>query len=176
MDATNKIFGYLKMNEVSIRLMQDEDSSTVLSIFAEGIATGIATFETKCPTWNEFNQRFLKSPRLVAENKGQIIGWVVLSPVSSRSCYQGVAEISLYVASHERGRGVGRLLLQALIDASEKEGFWTLQGTINELNQASIELHKKCGFRMVGYRERIAKRDGKWQNTVILERRSNKFN
>lgn len=157
----------------SIRNMQDEDSEAVLAIFADGIATGIATFETKCPTWIEYNQRFLKSPRLIAEKNGQVIGWVVLSPVSSRVCYQGVAEISLYVAIQERGKGVGRLLLLALIDASEKEGFWTLQGTINELNQASIELHKQCGFRMVGYRERIAKRDGKWQNTVILERRSN---
>ncbi len=160
------------MNEISIRSMGENDSDTVLSIFSEGISTGIATFETKCPDWNEFNQRFLESPRLVAEKDGRVVGWVVLSPVSSRQCYHGVAEISLYVSGQERGKGLGHQLLKALIEISEKEGFWTLQGTINELNHASIELLKKCGFRMIGFRDRIAKRDGIWQNTVIMERRS----
>lgn len=154
--------------------MQHGDANAVLAIFAEGIASGIATFETQCPDWTGFNQRFLSAPRLVAEQAGQVLGWAVLSAISARACYRGVAELSVYVASAAQGKGIGRQLLLALIEASEAAGFWTLQGTINRRNTASIALHKACGFREVGYRERIAQRDGVWQDTVLLERRSSR--
>lgn len=154
--------------------MQHGDANAVLAIFAEGIASGIATFETDCPDWTGFNQRFLPAPRLVAEQTGQVLGWAVVSAISARACYRGVAELSVYVASAAQGKGIGRQLLLALIEASEAAGFWTLQGTINRRNTASIALHKACGFREVGYRERIAQRDGVWQDTVLMERRSNR--
>lgn len=156
----------------SIRVLKEFDRDSVLSIFAEGIATGIATFETECPDWAGFDQRFLPEPRLVAELNGQLLGWAVLSAVSARACYRGVAELSVYVAREAQGRGIGRQLLLALIAASEDAGFWMLQGTINRRNVASIALHERCGFRQVGYRERIAQRDGIWQDTVLMERRS----
>lgn len=159
---------------VQLRDMQHGDADAVLAIFAEGIASGIATFENECPDWTGFNQRFLPAPRLVAEQAGQVLGWAVLSAISARACYRGVAELSVYVASTAQGQGIGRQLLQALIDASEAAGFWMLQGTINRRNTASIALHKACGFREVGYRERIAQRDGVWQDTVLMERRSSR--
>ncbi len=160
------------MHDIYIRPLEDGDCHTVLTIFAEGIATGIATFETECPDWAGFNQRFLAAPRLVAEQDGRGLGWAVLSAVSARACYRGVAELSVYVAGAAQGQGVGRQLLLALITASEAAGFWMLQGTINRRNVASIALHERCGFRQVGYRERIAQRDGVWQDTVLMERRS----
>lgn len=158
--------------KTSIRALKELDKDRVLSIFAEGIATGIATFETECPGWAGFNQRFLPAPRLVAEKEGPVVGWAVLSAISARACYRGVAEISVYVAEAARGQGVGQQLLSALVEASEAAGFWMLQGTINRRNTASIALHARCGFREVGYRERIAQRDGIWQDTVLMERRS----
>lgn len=162
----------LPVGGISICSMLDLQATSVLAIFAEGIATGIATFETECPDWAGFNQRFLPAPRLVAEQDGQVLGWAVLSAISARACYRGVAELSVYIASAAQGRGVGRQLLQALITESEAAGFWMLQGTINRRNVASIALHERCGFRQVGYRERIAQRDGVWQDTVLMERRS----
>ncbi|HEX4911239.1 MAG TPA: GNAT family N-acetyltransferase [Permianibacter sp.] len=160
---------------VAIRAMRSADAGAVLAIFAEGIAGGLATFETVCPDWAGFDQRFLPEPRLVAELGGQVVGWAVLSAISARACYRGVAELSVYVARSAHGQGIGRRLLLALIEASEAAGFWTLQGTINRRNVASIALHQACGFREVGYRERIAQRDGVWQDTVLMERRSNRI-
>jgi L-amino acid N-acyltransferase YncA len=155
-----------------MRAMNFADRKAVLAIFAEGIATGTATFETECPDWTGFDQRFLPAPRLVAEHDGVVRGWALLSAVSARTCYHGVAEVSVYVAASARGQGVGQHLLAALVRESEAMGFWTLQGTINRRNIASIAVHARCGFREVGYRERIAKRDGSWQDTVLMERRS----
>lgn len=160
---------------LAIRTMRATDAGAVLAIFADGIADGVATFETECPDWAGFNQRFLSAPRLVAERSGQPVGWAVLSAISARACYRGVAELSVYVARAAQGQGIGRQLLLALIEASEAAGFWTLQGTINRRNVASIALHKACGFREVGYRERIAQRDGAWQDTVQMERRSSRI-
>lgn len=154
-----------------LRAMLASDADTVLRIFAEGIATGIATFETKCPDWQGFYQRFLPSPRLVAEEHSGVIGWAALSPFSSRACYQGVAEVSVYVAQAHTGKGIGKALLQRLVALAEQQGFWTLQATILRFNDASIRLHEKCGFRVVGFRERIAERNGQWLDTVLLERR-----
>ncbi|NQD38361.1 N-acetyltransferase [Permianibacter sp. IMCC34836] len=162
----------MHQSKISIRVLKEFDKDCVLTIFAEGIATGIATFETECPDWAGFNQRFLPAPRLVAERAGQVVGWAVLSAISARACYRGAAELSVYVASAAQGQGVGQQLLSALVTASEAAGFWTLQGTINRRNTASIALHARCGFREVGYRERIAQRDGVWQDTVLMERRS----
>ncbi|TDQ45800.1 GNAT family N-acetyltransferase [Permianibacter aggregans] len=154
-----------------LRAMLASDADSVLRIFAEGIATGIATFETTCPDWQGFDQRFLSSPRLVAEDHRGVIGWAVLSPFSSRACYQGVAEISVYVAQAHAGKGIGKALLQRLVELAEQQGFWTLQATILRINDASIRLHEQCGFRRVGFRERIAERNGQWLDTVLLERR-----
>ena len=158
--------------EFVIDTMRDGDWEQVCSIYLEGIATGDATFETDAPPWEKWDAAHLSSCRLVARSGASVIGWAALSPVSSRCVYGGVAEVSLYIGEGFRGRGLGRALLTALIAESEKKGLWTLQAGIFPENQASIELHKKCGFRELGRRERIAKMDGRWRDTVILERRS----
>ncbi len=161
---------------IIVRDMHAHDADRVLAIFGEGLASGIASFETHLPDWSGFDQRFLPAPRLVAVDAGNadnaLLGWATLSAVSSRACYAGVAEVSIYVSAGARGRGVGKHLLQALIDASESAGFWMLQGSIFARNSASLKLHQRCGFREVGRRERIACRDGIWHDTVLVERRS----
>ena len=146
--------------------------ATVCDIYEQGIQSRQATFTTTLPTWEEWDTSHLAHSRLVAEGDSQIVGWAALSPVSSRSCYAGVAEVSIYVATHTTRRGIGKLLMQNLITASEANGIWTLQGTIIASNQASIKLHEQFGFRRIGYRERIAQLDGEWLNTVLMERRS----
>ncbi len=157
---------------ISIEPMQAEDWPVVQAIYREGIATGDATFETQAPTWEVWDKSHLVKCRLVARADGQVVGWVALSPVSSRCVYGGVAEVSLYVAASARGQGVGRALLQALVAESEREGFWTLQAGIFPENVASITLHQNCGFRQVGYRERLGQMYGVWRDVVLLERRS----
>jgi len=158
--------------ELSITEMQDPDWEEVRSIYIEGIATGDATFETEAPNWEEWNGRFLADCRLVARADGKIVGWAAISPVSSRCVYGGVAEVSVYVAAAARGRGVGRSLLQRLIRESEHAGFWTLQAGIFPENLPSLELVKGCGFREIGYRERLGQMDSRWRDVVIVERRS----
>lgn len=156
-----------------IRNMLEQDWNEVAAIYQEGIDTKIATFQTSVPAYEDWDKSHLKTCRLVAEAEGRIVGWSALTAISSRCVYAGVAEVSIYVSTNYRGKGVGQKLLQALITESEKEGFWTLQSGILEINKASIALHTKAGFRMVGYREKIAKdQDGVWQNTVLMERRS----
>jgi L-amino acid N-acyltransferase YncA len=157
---------------MKIRLMCDKDASAVLAIYAEGIEDGLATFETRCPSWDEWHEAHIEECRLVAVDGGTLLGWAALSPVSRRACYRGVAEVTLYVARSARGRGVGTALLQALVEASEEAGFWTLQGATFEDNTASLLLQEQCGFRIVGTRERIAQLDGRWKTTVLTERRS----
>ena len=153
--------------------MRDADAGAVLAIYAEGIEDRTATFETGCPSWPEWDENHHRVCRLVAEEEGgALAGWASLSPVSKRACYRGVAEVSVYVARGARGRGVGRSLLQALIRASEEEGFWTIQGVTLQGNEPSIRLQLRCGFRVVGTRERIAQLDGEWKTTVLTERRS----
>ena len=158
-----------------VEAMQSEDWSAVRAIYEEGIATRNATFETAAPEWAAWDANHLPNCRFVAREAGHVIGWAVLSPVSRRAVYAGVAEVSVYVAESARGRGVGRMLLQALVEASEEAGIWTLQGGIFPENEASLALHKACGFRIVGRRERIAKMDGVWRDTVLVERRSDKI-
>jgi len=159
------------MNYV-IDSMQSEDWKSVLEIYAEGIATGQATFETKVPDWQYWDEGHLNGCRFVARDGEVVLGWAALSPVSRRQVYAGVAEVSVYVAAAARGRGVGNVLMSALIEASEASGFWTLQSSVFPENQASIKLHLNHGFRELGRRERIAKMHGVWRDTVLLERRS----
>jgi phosphinothricin acetyltransferase len=157
---------------VTIDEMTPADWPRVRDIYLEGIATGQATFETEAPPWERWDAGHLARPRLVARDGGGVVGWAALSPVSARPVYAGVAEVSVYVAGTHRGRGVGRLLLERLVAASEAAGVWTLQASIFPENQASVALHRACGFRVVGTRERIARQHGAWRDTVILERRS----
>ena len=159
----------------SIRIFEEKDWTSVSEIYAQGIATGIATFETEVPSYDVWNEKFIKTCRLVAVDGNQVVGFAVLSQVSKREVYKGVAEVTIYISESQRGKGIGRQLLDALVIESEKEGFWTLQAGILSLNHASIELHKKCGFRIVGLREKIGKRNGIWYDNVLMERRSKKF-
>lgn len=155
-----------------IRPLLPEDWEFVRSIYLGGIATGQATFEVTAPHWGQWNDGHLPAPRLVAVSGETIVGWAALSRISTRRVYEGVAEVSIYIAEETRGQGVGRLLLEALVKESEQNGIWTLQAGIFPENLASIALHKSCGFREVGLRERIGKLKGVWRDTVLLERRS----
>lgn len=155
-----------------IEPMRADDKDAVLAIYQEGIATGMATFETAVPTWEKWDAGHLTNNRFVARRGGRVIGWAALSPVSSRCVYQGVAEVSVYIAAAARGQGVGKTLLQTLVDASEGDNFWTLQASLFPENEASLALHQACGFRVVGRRERIAQLHGAWRDTLFLERRS----
>ena len=155
-----------------VEKMNDKDWRSVQSIYREGIATGNATFETEVPEWEEWNKSHMFDCRLVARMDGSIIGWAALSPVSDRCIYSGVAEISIYVISSKTGKGIGKALLRTLINESERKGIWTLQAGIFPENIASITLHKACGFREVGVRERIGQMNGAWRDVVLLERRS----
>jgi L-amino acid N-acyltransferase YncA len=159
---------------ISIKSLNSAHWESVRTIYLEGIATGLATFETEAPTWEEWDARHLPFARLIAtaEADEALLGWAALSPVSIRRVYFGVAEVSVYVAANVRGQGVGRVLLQGLVDESEANGIWSLQASIFPENLASLRVHESCGFRVVGVRERIAKLNGLWRDTVILERRS----
>lgn len=148
------------------------DWPEVERIYAEGIATGLATFETETPSWAEFDGGKLAAARLVAVEEGSVVGWAALSPTSVRACYEGVAEHSVYVAERARGRGVGRALLEELVAQADAAGIWTLQTSIFPENRPSLALHERVGFRVVGRRERIARHAGRWQDTLLLERRS----
>ncbi|ADQ16651.1 GCN5-related N-acetyltransferase [Leadbetterella byssophila DSM 17132] len=147
----------------------------IVEIYLQGISTQIATFQNEAPSWEEWDKSHLSSCRLVALLEGKICGWAALSPVSSRCVYSGVAEVSIYIGQEHRGKGIGKALLHELIHQSEKEGIWTLQSSIFSENLPSIKLHESCGFRMVGYREKIGLKNGVWKDNVLMERRSNKI-
>ena len=163
------------MEHVSVRIepMIRADWEQVCAIYEEGIATGLGTFEMQAPSWEEWDAARLPHSRLVAREE-RVLGWAALSPVSNRACYAGVAEFGVYVAAVARGRGVGRALLDALIQSSESHGIWTLQGATIAENAASLALQATCGFRVVGRRERIGKLSGLWHDTILTERRSKK--
>lgn len=144
----------------------------VKAIYESGIATGNATFQTAAPEWDEWDKAHVKTCRLVAIENSQLIGWAALTAVSGRCVYAGVGEVSVYVHADARGKNAGTQLLQALITASEANGFWTLQAGIFPENTASIKVHEKCGFRLVGRREKIGQMNGLWRDTLLLERRS----
>jgi L-amino acid N-acyltransferase YncA len=158
---------------VTIRPMESRDWPFVSDIYLEGIATGNATFETNTPEWEEWESKHLTDARLVAEADGVVVGWAALSPVSSRCVYSGVAELSVYIFSAMRGKGVGKALLAVVVAESEAKGYWTLRSGIFPENLASFALHQKFGFRIVGTQERIGKMGASWRDVVILERRSN---
>jgi L-amino acid N-acyltransferase YncA len=152
--------------------MTETHWTKVREIYLAGIAAGNATFETSAPSWEGWNEGHLKFARIVAVVSDEVKGWAALSPISRRPAYAGVAEVSVYVAPECHGKGLGRTLLEALIEESEEGGIWTLQASVFPENAASIRLHRSCGFREVGYRERISSLNGVWRNTVLLERRS----
>ena len=162
---------------IEVRVMTEADWPTVAAIYKEGIETGHATFETTVPNWERWDEAHVDSCRFVAELDDRVVGWAALSVVSDRCVYGGVGEVSVYVGSTGRGKGVGTLLLAALIDASKKAGFWSLQAGMFPENSGSLALHGKCGFRQVGRRERIGQMDigpmaGEWRDVLLLERRS----
>jgi L-amino acid N-acyltransferase YncA len=157
---------------VELRALDPRDWPAVADIYWDGMRGGLATFETEVPSWETWDAGHLPDHRLVADLFGDVVGWAALSPVSRRRCYVGVAENGVYVAAGARGLGIGRRLLEALIAGAEAAGIWTIQASIFPENRASLVLHERCGFRVVGTRERIAKRDGVWRDTVFLERRS----
>lgn len=158
--------------DVTVRALEPGDWAAVRHIHSEGIATGIATFETTVPSRVNLDTKWLPEHRWVAEIDGQVVGWTAASPVSTRDCYSGVAETSIYVGDGHRGRGVGKALLHKQVTAADAAGLWTLQTAIFTENRASIALHHAAGYRTVGIRERIAQLDGTWHDTVLIERRS----
>ncbi len=155
-----------------IRPLIKTDWDAVANIYAEGMATGIATFETKVPDWNDWTKKHISSCRIIAETDEIVVGFAVLSQVSQREVYKGVAEVTLYVLQNYKGKHIGETLLNTLIVESEANGFWTLNAAIFSENIASINLHKKCGFRVVGIREKLGQHHGKWHDNYLLERRS----
>ncbi|HEX3143345.1 MAG TPA: GNAT family N-acetyltransferase [Pyrinomonadaceae bacterium] len=163
------------MKKMTIEAMQPQHWPQAAAIYQEGIATGQATFETAVPSFEHWDRNHLRIARFIASQGGIIVGWAALSPVSQRQVYAGVAEVSVYVAATSRGSGVGRQLLEALIDESERNGIWTLQAGIFPENAASIALHLACGFREVGRRERIGNMNGEWRDTLLFERRSSRI-
>ena len=152
--------------------MKASDWPDVREVYRAGIGSGNATFETATPSWEQWDAAHLPVSRLVASADGKITGWAALSRVSPREAYAGVADVSIYVAADARGQGYGRALLEALIVEAESNGIWMLQAGIFPENLASIKLHERCGFRLVGFRERVAKLNGTWRNTLLMERRS----
>lgn len=159
--------------KLEIRTLAEADWPDVSRIYQLGMDTNRATFQTECPSWEEWNRSHLQPSRLVITQDGKVAGWAALTAVSGRCVYAGVAEVSIYIDPVAQGLGIGTKLLLALIADSEREGFWTLQSGILQENEPSIRLHERCGFRMVGYRERIGQDwFGVWRNTVLMERRS----
>ena len=158
--------------DFDITPMAAADWPQVRAIYAEGIASGQATFETEPPDWEAWDAGHLPHSRLVARAGGRVVGWAALAPASRRACYAGVAEVSVYVAADRRGRGLGTALLRALVAESERHGVWTLQGATFAENAASLRMQAACGFRVVGRRERVARLHGVWRDTVLTERRS----
>lgn len=159
---------------ITFRPLISEDWQRAAEIYSEGISTGNATFEQSIPAWEEWDKSHLKTCRIAAEVDKELTGWACLSPVSDRCVYGGVAEASVYISKKHRGKGIGKMLLNKLIEESEREGFWTLQAGVFPENTASLKLIEKLGFRQIGYREKVGKMNGVWRDTILLERRSKK--
>jgi L-amino acid N-acyltransferase YncA len=157
---------------MEIRDLRPLDWPEVARIYEEGIRTGNATFETEVPDWEAWDASHLPEHRFVAVDGERVLGWVAASAVSDRCCYAGVVEHSVYVAGDARGHGVGRALLEALVDSTVRAGIWTLQSGIFPENEASVALHLACGFRVVGTRERLGRLAGVWRDVLLLERRA----
>ncbi|WP_407484189.1 GNAT family N-acetyltransferase [Elizabethkingia meningoseptica] len=161
------------MDNFEIRNMQESDGQSVLDIFIEGIEGKNATFEENAPTWEAWKINHYENCRLViTDDQSKVLGWAALSPVSKRPCFSGVAEVSIYLTEAVKGQGLGTLLLKRLVNESEENGFWTLQSGIFPENKASLNTHQKCGFRIVGTREKFGKMpDGVWRDIILVERR-----
>jgi phosphinothricin acetyltransferase len=162
----------VSVKEFEIGPLTKEHWEQARAIYLEGIATGLATFETEAPAWERWDAAHLSCCRVAALAGERVKGWAALSQVSARAVYAGVAETSVYVGRQHKGAGIGRALLEALINASERHGIWMLQASIFAENEASLALHDKCGFRVVGRREGIARLHGRWRDTILMERRS----
>ncbi|HEY3550776.1 MAG TPA: GNAT family N-acetyltransferase [Gaiellaceae bacterium] len=156
---------------MTIRELRADDWPAVRAIYEEGIRAGGATFETETPSWEAWAATHPEL-RLVVERHGEVVGWAALSPASPRHCYRGVGEVSVYVAEEARGAGLGRTLLDELVEHSERAGYWTLTAGVFPENEPSLRLHEACGFRVVGVREQIGETRGVWRDVVLLERRS----
>ena len=154
-----------------IRALDESDWPAVALISEEGIATGDATFEVEVPAWERWDATHA-ALRLVAEDRGAVVGWAALSPYSDRRCYRGVAEESVYVGAAARGNGVGRALLAELIAQAEAAGYWTLLAGVFPENERSLALHQALGFRVLGVHDKLGERDGVWRDVVLLEYRS----
>ena len=153
--------------------MNADDWNRVAEIYTQGLEKGMSTFNTECPTYEEWDKGHVKEHRYVYELDEKVVGWIAISPTSSRCAYKGCVELSVYIDEVYQGKGIGTALMKKICEESEKAGFWTIYSAIFSKNKASIALHKKCGFREIGYREKIAKdRFGEWQNTTLMERRS----
>ncbi len=172
MSGTVTEFGAGPTAATAVRALRHDDWPAVKRIYAAGIAGGDATFETETPLWEDWDAAHLEGHRLVALRRGEVVGWAALSRVSSRECYDGVAEVSVYVAPDAQGMGVGTTLLERLVTDAELAGIWTLQAGIFPENEASLALHRRCGFRIVGIRASIGRLNGRWRDVVLLERRS----
>lgn len=157
-----------------IRNLHNSDAAAILDIYNQGLDSGEASFETEAPDWETWHSRHHLFARLVWEQNNQVQGWAALTPVSVRECYRGIAEVSVYVASHCVGQGIGGKLMGTLVEESENNGIWSLYSSIFPENQATLKLHLRHGFREVGIRNRIAQQHGRWRDTLILERRSDK--
>lgn len=163
---------FINQKNLLFRLIEKQDWPFVSEIYALGIATGNATFQEEIPSWEDWNSNHIKSCRILVEKDKQIIGWAALSAVSKREVYKGVAEVSVYIDPQFSGLKIGASLLQKLILASEKHGYWTLQAGIFLENIASLKIHEHLGFRTIGKREKVGKLKGVWRDTVLMERRS----
>jgi L-amino acid N-acyltransferase YncA len=162
--------------EVAIEELLPDHWPGVARVYAEGISTGNATFETEVPSWEAWDAAHLAEHRIVALRAGEVVGWAAVSPVSDRCAYGGVVENSVYVAESARGQGIGERLLETLIAATEAEGIWTIQTGIFPENEGSIRLHERVGFEVVGRRKRLGKLNGEWRDVLLLERRSRAVN
>jgi L-amino acid N-acyltransferase YncA len=157
---------------MQIKNIEQENFHQVAEIYKQGLDTGIATFQNDIPDWENWDKNHLPNCRIAAFEGNEMAGWAAITPVSSRCVYAGVGEVSIYIAANFRGKGVGEFLLNQLIKESEQAGLWTLQSGIFAENIGSIKLHQKCGFRQIGYREKIGQKDGVWKDTIFMERRS----
>lgn len=156
-----------------IREMKADDWNRVAEIYTQGLEKGISTFNTECPIYEEWDKGHVKEHRYVYVSDEKVVGWIAISPSSSRCAYRGCVELSIYIDEAYQGKGIGTTLMQKVCSETEKSGYWSIYSAIFSINKASIALHKKCGFREIGYREKIAKdRFGVWQNTTLMERRS----
>jgi phosphinothricin acetyltransferase len=168
----NYTFIEVKQQTIMISEMTDRDSARVLEIYKMGIDTRNATFETGVPAWVDWDSKHLQHSRFVYIENEKILGWAALSAVSARPAYKGVAEVSIYIDSGFRAKGIGSQLMEKLIESSEELGIWTLNSSVFPENTATLKLHEKFGFRIIGIKEKVARLDGEWRNTVLLERRS----